>query len=294
MQFDALSLMRISRRSCLTGLAGLIGSRPAAARPVDAVADYEGATGGHAGFHAENVVSGATTGWRADERFVMCSTFKASLAAAILQRVDRGADGLERRVRFSAADLGDFYAPVARANLAQGSMSVGEMCRGAVERSDNLCANLLLARIGGPAAMTAFWRACGDTVSRLDDPEPVLNWTPPGSDRDTTTPRAMAGTMKRFVLGDVLSAPSRSRLTGWLVGSVTGFDRLRAGLPAGWVVGDKTGNNGEDAAGDLAVAWPHPDRPLIIVAYTRGGRPQAAQVRRLFAGIAEAVARELV
>ena len=285
--------MRITRRSSLLGFVGSLGCFSAAAQPTDVATDYEAATGGHAGFYAENVVSGAKLEWRADERFVMCSTFKASLGALMLQQVDRSGDGLDRQIVFSAADIRDWYAPVAKANLARGSLSVSEMCRAAVQQSDNTCATLLLSRVGGPVALTEFWRACGDTVSRLDDPEPLLNRTPPGSDRDTTTPRAMAENLKRFVLGDVLSAPSRARLKAWLVGSVTGFNRLRAGLPANWVVGDKTGNNGTDAAGDVAVAWPHPDVPLLICAYTRGGRPDDARLRALFSSIGKVVVRNL-
>ena len=121
--------MPITRRSSLLGLACVLGSLPADARPIGATTDYERVTGGHVGFYAENVVSGAKLGWRADERFVMCSTFKASLAALILQRVDRGTDRLDQRIALSASDIPDWYAPVATANLAHGFMSVGEMCR---------------------------------------------------------------------------------------------------------------------------------------------------------------------
>ncbi len=280
----------VTRRSTFLGILGILVPTSALARTGDALTDYEAATGGHVGVYAENVVSGATLAWRADERFVMCSTFKASLAALILKRVDRGEEHLDTPITYTAADLKDWVAPVAEANLARGVLSVGEMCRAAVQQSDNTCASLLLARIGGPAALTAFWRACGDGVSRLDDPEPLLNRTPPGSDRDTTTPRAMAGNFRRFVLGDVLSPPSRVQLRKWLVGSVTGFNRLRAGLPAGWLVGDKTGNNGEDAAGDVAIAWPRPAEPILICAYTRGGRPDDHQLRALFSMIGRAAA----
>ena len=285
--------MLITRRASLVGLLGSFANFPAAAREDDAVATYEAATGGHVGFFAENVVSGADLGWRANERFVMCSTFKASLAALILQRVDRGTDHLDRSITFTAADTPDWVAPVAKANLARGWMSVGEMCQAAVQQSDNTCATLLLDRVGGPAALTAFWRTCGDMVSRLDDPELQLNRTPPGSDRDTTTPRAMAANFRRFVLGDVLSVPSRTQLKMWLVGSVTGFNRLRAGLPASWVVGDKTGNNGADAAGDVAVAWPRLGAPILLCAYTRGGQPNDDQLRAVFAAIGRTAAKKL-
>src|SRR5207244_11520949 len=105
------------------------------------------------------------------------------------------------------------YAPVAKANLAAGAMSVSDMCKAIVELSDNTCANLLLARSGGPEALTAFWRATGDMVSRLDHNEPELNRSPPGDPHDTTTPAAMAGNLRRFVLGDILSPGSREHLT---------------------------------------------------------------------------------
>ena len=285
--------MHLTRRSTLLGVLGALGPASAGAQPSDAITAYEARSGGHVGLYAENVASGATLAWRADERFVMCSTFKASLAALVLRRVDRGLDHLDRPIAYTAADIQNWHAPVAIANLAKGALSVGAMCEAAVQESDNTCANLLLAQVGGPPALTAFWRACGDGISRLDDPEPFLNRVPLGDDRDTTTPKAMAGNLKRFVLGDSLSQPSRLQLKAWLIGSVTGFHRLRAGLPGGWVVGDKTGNNGEDAAGDIALTWPDPSTPIIICAYTRGGTPTASAFESLFAALGSLAARRL-
>jgi len=223
----------------------------------------------------------------------MCSTFKASLAACILSRVDRGQDSLETLISYGATDIQDWYAPVAKANLSKGSLSVREMCRAAVEESDNTCANLLLARVGGPSALTAFWRKNGDQVTRLDDPEPFLNRIPLGDPRDTTTPAAMAQTLRRFVLGRVLSEPSRTTFTEWLVGCQTGGNRLRAGLPTTWVIGDKTGNNGNDAAGDIAVVWPKANFPIVICVYTRGGAPSTRQVDSAFAGVGRFVGARL-
>ncbi|WP_366145025.1 class A beta-lactamase [Bradyrhizobium sp.] len=257
-----------------------------------ALATYERETGGRIGLHAENLGTGGKIAWRAEERFIMCSAFKASLAAFVLARADRGGEQLDAMIRFGADDL-QGYAPVARQNLAKGAMSVAAMCEGAVELSDNTCANLLLARVGGPAALTAFWRSTGDTVSRLDHNEPELNRSPPGDPHDTTTPAAMAGNLQRFVLGKVLSPDSRNRLTGWMLDCKTGGNRLRAGLPKDWKIGDKTGNNGKDASGDIAVAWPKPGVAVLICAYTQGGSPSAAQLDTLFAEIGRMVGQRL-
>jgi beta-lactamase class A len=285
--------MNPDRRTLLAAASGLALPGFARAAP-PALAAYERDTGGHFGAYAENLATGAKIAWRADERFVMCSTFKASLAALVLSRVDRGRDRLEAAIHYGPeAIIEDWYAPVAKANLAKGVLSVAEMCAGAVEDSDNTCANLLLARVGGPAALTAFWRATGDWVTRLDHDEPMLNRTPPGQPYDTTTPAAMAGNLRRFVLGKVLSPASRARLTGWMLNCRTGDNRLRAGLPKAWRIGDKTGNNGRDAAGDIAVAWTPAGHAVLICGYTRGGSPSGAQIDAAFAGLGRWVAERL-
>ena len=284
--------MMINRRTLLAAASGLVLSPAFAEEAPPALAAYERETGGRIGLYAENLASGRQMVWRAEERFVMCSTFKASLAAFVLARVDRGEDRLENMVAYGAQDLLD-YAPVAKQNLAAGAMSVSDMCKATVELSDNACANLLLARSGGPPALTAFWRATGDTISRLDHNEPELNRSPPGDPHDTTTPVAMAGNLRRFVLGEVLSAASRRHLTEWLVGCKTGNNRLRGGLPTEWKIGDKTGNNGKDASGDIAIAWPAAGGPVLVCAYTQGGSPTAKQFEAVFAEIGRMAGRQL-
>jgi beta-lactamase class A len=284
--------MILNRRTLLAAASSLAMWPAIADETPPALATYERETGGRIGLYAENLVTGRKIVWRAEERFVMCSTFKASLAAFVLARADRGEEQLDAMIPFGADDLQD-YAPVARQNLAKGAMSVAQMCEGAVELSDNTCANLLLARLGGPAALTAFWRSIGDTVSRLDHNEPELNRSPPGDPHDTTTPAAMAGNLQRFLLGKVLSPDSRERLTRWMLDCKTGGKRLRAGLPKDWKIGDKTGNNGKDASGDIAVAWPKPDVAVLICAYTQAGSPAAAQLDTLFAEIGRMVGQRL-
>ena len=255
--------------------------------------DYEQATGGRVGVFIRNLVSGESLSWRADERFVMCSTFKASLCGLVLSRVQAGAERLDRPVRFGPADLQD-YAPIAKQALADrggqaGELTVAELCAGAASWSDNTCANLLLAEVGGPAAMTAFWRRDGDSTSRLDHNEPERNRAPPGDPHDTTTPKAMAGDLQALLLSGPLTADSRARLTGWMVDCKTGDNRLRGGLPTGWKVANKTGNNGKDASGDIAITWPRPGRPVVICVYTQGGRPTAEQTQAVCAAIGRLV-----
>ncbi|MET0239820.1 MAG: serine hydrolase, partial [Sphingobium sp.] len=138
--------------------------------------------------------------------------------------------------------------------------------------SDNAAANLLLARIGGPAGMTRFWRDLGDDVSRLDRNEPALNTSRGADIRDTSTPAAMARSMAAILTGKVMSTGSRERLIGWMAATKTGAGRLRVGLPAGWRAGDKTGTSGSspDApafVNDIAAVWRPDGTPCFVTCF---------------------------
>lgn len=231
-------------------------------------------------------------GFDADGRYAMTSTFKAPLAAAVLAAVDRGALALDAVITFGPADLLS-YAPVVRANLASGRLTVRQLCAAAVEVSDNSAANLLLARIGGPAGLTRFMRAAGDPATRLDRNEPDLNANIEGDPRDTTTPTAMVGLLQAMLVGDVLTPASRALLIGWMESSSTGGKRLRAGLPAGWRAGDKTGTGARGATNDIAIAWPPGRAPILIACYQSGGTAEAATRELAHARVAALVATRL-
>jgi beta-lactamase class A len=233
-----------------------------------AVDRIERSSGGRLGVAVLNISTGRRIGHRAGERFAMCSTFKCLAAACVLARVDRGIDRLDRRIVVSSADL-VHYAPVTERRIGGPGMTLGELCEAAVTVSDNTAANLLLAHLGGPAALTSYARALGDDLTRLDRIEPALNDVEPGDARDTTTPDAMLDDLRRIVLGNALSPSSRDRIVTWLVGNRTGDARLRAGLPRDWRVGDKTGTwlGRNNATNDIAVVWPRQRGPLLITAY---------------------------
>jgi beta-lactamase class A len=232
------------------------------------LAEIERRVGGRLGVAALDTSQGASVGYRADERFPMCSTFKLPLVAAVLSRVDAGQESLSRRVVYDQGAVLE-YAPVAARHVAEG-LTVEELCAASITVSDNTTANLLLETLGGPAGLTAFFRRIGDDVSRLDRNEPLLNTAIVGDERDTTTPRAMLTSLRSLLLTDVLSEASRDRLIGWLEGCSTGSTRLRAGLPNGYRVGDKTGTGQNGATNDVAIAWPPHAPPLLIAAYSHG------------------------
>jgi beta-lactamase class A len=254
--------------------ASIVGARAEAySDPSAQIAVLEASLGGRMGVSALDTGSGRRIDHRGDERFAMCSTFKWLLAATVLARADEGALALSQPISYTADDLPS-HSPITRAHLGQGAMDVEAMCAAAVEESDNGAANLLLRTIGGPASVTEYARSLGDSLTRLDRTELALNENRPGDQRDTTTPNAAAADLHRVLLADALRPRSRERLIGWMRNCQTGLDRLRAGLPPGWVVADKTGTGtgtgATSAANDIAVAWPPGHPPIIIASYISG------------------------
>lgn len=258
----------IDRRIFIGGAVtvGVALATPASAHDaVEALADLERSLGARLGVAMRDMESGARVSYRADERFPLTSTFKFLAAAAVLAKVDAGKDDLERKVLFQKADLVT-YSPETGKHAGEG-MTLAAICEAAITLSDNTAGNLMLDVVGGPEGFTRFARTLDDQVTRLDRIETALNEARPGDPRDTTAPAAMLGNLEKLLLGDALSARSRERLTDWLIANKTGDTRLRAGLPAGWRVGDKTGAGNNGTTNDIAIAWPPGRKPILIAGY---------------------------
>ena len=225
--------------------------------------------GGRLGVVAVNSGTGARLAYRPSERFAMCSTFKVLLVGAVLARADSREERLDRHVVYGKTDLLE-YAPVTRTNVRLGFMTVKALCEAAIEYSDNTAANLLLRAIGGPDRVTTYARSLGDSRTRLDRTEPSLNSAIPGDERDTTTPGAMVANLQKLLTGSALSLPSQRKLRSWLSGCRTGTACIRAGVPASWRAGDKTGSGAHATRNDIAVLYPPSRSPVFVAAYYTG------------------------
>jgi beta-lactamase class A len=272
---------RITRRQSLLGLlpaaAALAMIGRVRAEPSEGIAAalqaLEKREGGRLGVGFIDTASGARSGWRQDELFALCSTFKFVLAAAILQRHDAGSVSLDRALAVTRDDIVPNSDTAAK--YVGRTMTVGELCHATITTSDNAAANILLRELGGTEPVTAFLRSVGDTVTRLDRFEPHMNNAnvAAGDTRDTTSPAAMASTIQTVMLGEALTPASREILMGWLKATTTGPDRLRRGLPADWAIGHKTGTGEDGPTNDIAIAWPPGRAPVIVtVYYDRKGR----------------------
>ncbi|MBX9758453.1 MAG: class A beta-lactamase [Beijerinckiaceae bacterium] len=287
-------MVPLSRRLLLLSAASLAGgaarAQTGAAQPplAERFAALERRHGGRLGIAVLDTASGGVIAQRGGERFAMCSTHKMLSAAFALWRVDHGQESLSRRIVYSAGDLVT-YSPATERHAGKG-MSVAQICEAAIMLSDNTAANLLFASFGGPASLTGFVRALGDDVTCSDRIEPDLNEAAPGDPRDTTTPLAMAATMQKLLVGEALSQTSRAQLTQWLIDNKTGDERLRAGLPKDWRIGDKTGTGEANTTNDVAILWPPGRAPLIVTVFYAEANADLAQRNAIIADCARAIA----
>lgn len=235
------------------------------------------------GVHVVDTGSGRSLAHRADERFAYASTIKALLVGVVLAQTEDAE--LDEVVAYTATDLVR-SSPVTQERVVTG-MTVRELCDAALRFSDNTAANLLLRTVGGPEGLDAALEGLGDDVTTVSRTEPDLNAAVPGDDRDTSTPRAMARSLRALAVGDALAAEERATLTAWLRGNTTGDTLVRAGVPAGWEVGDKTGSGGYGTRNDLAVLWPPGRAPLVLAVMSSRDEPDADRDDALIARATE-------
>jgi beta-lactamase class A len=256
----------ITRRHATLALPLLmgIGTVRAPAEEASAIADIEQRHGGRLGVFAVDTGSGRSLAHRADERFLMCSTFKGLLAALVLARVDAAQESLGRMIAYSERDL-VFTSPITKANLTTGAMSIEALCQAMIEVSDNTAANLLMESADGPAGLTRFIRSLGDSLTRSDRYEPASNQY--NGELDTTTPRAITTSARKILLGNVLSSQSGQKLEDWMIATKPGLKRLRAAFPREWIAGHRPGTSVEEETNDYAIVRPPGRAPLLVAAY---------------------------
>ncbi|MFS8097804.1 class A beta-lactamase [Lentzea alba] len=288
--------LNVNRRSLLAlgagaALAVAVPAQAHASTITGKLRDLEQEHGGYLGVFATDTGNGRTVAYRADRLFPMCSVFKTIASAAILRR-DVNGELLNKVIRYTKADVDKSgYGPITGKpeNLANG-MTVSALCEATITYSDNCAANLLLTELGGPQAITRFSRSIGDPVTRLDRREPELNSAEPDCDWDTTSPRAIGQSYARLTLGHALNRPDADQLTRWLLANTTGANRIRAGLPVAWRLGDKTGTGKYGTTNDVGIAFPPGRAPIVIAVLSTKTKQDAPADEPLVAKTAELVA----
>lgn len=251
----------------------------------------ENKSGGKLGLTVVDTSDGTTYSWRGDEKFPLCSTSKVMVVAAILKKSESDTNPLAKKITINKSDMVN-YNPIT-SKYIDSSMTITELSKAALQYSDNAAMNKLLSYLGGPRYATQFARTIGDKAYRLDRNEPGLNTAIPGDSRDTTTPSAMAETLNKLILGNALKKEQKAKLTEWMKGNTTGLNSIKAGLPAEWIVADKTGSGDYGTTNDVAVIWPKNHAPVILTTYFTQPEKDASARKDVLASAAKLIAEAI-
>ena len=244
------------------------------------------------GFAAYDLESGQRWEYQANDRFAMSSTFKTLACAALLHRVDKGEERIDREIIFSESDLVP-YSPITEKFAGRQAMTLSDLCGAALTMSDNTAANLIMRALGGPITITNFAKILGDDITRLDRWETELNEALPGDHRDTTTANAMVKNLQKLLLGDALSVESRDQLRGWLEGNQVADGLFRAAVPDDWIVADRTGAGGSGSRSITAIIWPLQRKPIIVALYLTETNASFSERNDAIAEIGKAIVAEV-
>ena len=281
-------MMFLSRRSMMTGFASCVGSAALGQDQGHGYREWQPRTyddglipnfsfevielsllGGLGVFAMDSEID-RSSGWAETYRQPLNSTVKFLIVAAVLHRVDTEQENLGRGVRIEHPML-VAHSPALEPVVGR-TLSVFELCAAAMTVSDNGAANILLESVGGPQSLTTWLRQMGDQVTQVDRYLPELTTVSETADGDTSTALQMAQNLRMFLTGPVLSPESRTLLRQWMTENTTGLHRIRAGVPAGWDVADRTGTGKRNHTSTIAAIYPPNRQPLFLSIYMSSGR----------------------
>ncbi|NQX36414.1 class A beta-lactamase [Herbiconiux sp. VKM Ac-2851] len=206
---------------------------------------------------------GRAVAYRADERFGYASTLKV-FAAGLLLGTTTPAER-SATVTWTQDDLDTTgYSPVTAEHLLDG-LTLEQLAEAAVRQSDNTALNLVLEAVGGPDALQQFLRSLGDDATVVSSYEPELNTVTEGSDANTTTPAAFTTSLQALLKDESVA----DTLLAWMSGNATGDALIRAGVPDGWVVADRSGGAGGIRNDIAVVTTPGGERILLSILTTK-------------------------
>jgi beta-lactamase class A len=181
--------------------------------------------------------------------YPMQSTYKLPISMVVLHQVEQGRLKLDQTVHIVPSQLAapDDYSPL-RDEHPHGAadVSIRELIQRAVTYSDNVASDTLLRAIGGGAVATAYFHSLGIDGIQIVYPEQAQNRDERLQYRNSATPRAYVALLRRLADNSPLSPEHTRFLFDCMYASHTGDHRLKALLPPGTPVADKTGTSGQN------------------------------------------------
>jgi beta-lactamase class A len=229
---------------------------------------------GKIGVYAIDTNTNQTISHRSDERFPTQSTYKFIGAAALLKASAEHKVSLNKVIHYTKNDLIS-WQPVTPLHLNTG-MSLEALAEATVTYSDTPAMNIITKSMGGPTFVSDFAHSIGNASFNITHYEGNLN-SNPADNSDTSTPKDMAMSLKKILLGSVLPLRLKNELLTWMRNCTTGYQRIRAGTTNGFAVADKTGSGDYGVANDIGILWSPTCKPIVLSIYTIQNKADATR-----------------
>lgn len=220
---------------------------------------------GKIGVYAINTNNNQIIAYRANEHFPVQSTMKLITVTALFKQSDSDKNLLQRKIHYTPKDLISWH-PITGKYINTG-MTLEALAAAAMTYSDNTAANLIIKELGGPSAVTNFANSIGNKTFNVEHYEGDLN-SNPNNPEDTSTPKDMAISVEKLTLGNILTQTQKTELITWMQNNTVGYKRIRAGVPIGWTVADKTGSGDYGIANDIGILWSPLCKPIVLAINT--------------------------
>ena len=187
-----------------------------------------------------------------DRHLPMQSVFKYHIALAVLDQVDQGNLRLSDKIQITPNDLyNELWSPI-RENYPKGaSLTLKEILKFTVAKSDNVGCDLLIEILGGPKAVEMYLHSKGITDIAIEYNEINMQAVWGRQYENWTTANASVLALKKYYENneDLLSAQSHQFLWDTMKATSTGKKMIKGNLPKGTIVAHKTGSSGTNEAG---------------------------------------------
>lgn len=254
------------------------------------LATLEASFGGKIGVYAINTGNNEVIEHRGSELFPVQSTMKLIAVSALLKQSVSNKNLLQEKIHYTKKDL-IYWHPITGKYLASG-LTLVVLAEAAMSYSDNPAANLIIKKLGGPESVTDFARSIGNNSFHVSHYEGDLN-SNPNTNADNATPKDMAISLQKLTLGNILAQPQKTWLVTWMINNTTGNNRIRAGVPIGFTVADKTGSGDYGIANDIGVIWSSQCKPIVLAIYTLQSTQDAKKHEDIVASTTSIVLNEL-
>ncbi len=184
-------------------------------------------------------------------RYPTMSVYKFHQALAVLDYLEKHTLPLEQQVYVSKSALHpDTYSPL-RDKKPEGNfyMPIKELMQYSVSQSDNNTCDILFNFLGGTTPVEQYIKGLGIQQIAITKTEKEMSEDFDNQYGNWTTPYAAVQLLEIFLQQELFASHYKNFLLDALIQTSTGKDKIKGLLPAGTLVGHKTGMSSRSGSG---------------------------------------------